>query len=185
MNLLEFFREVRKIKDIERSGWIERGVEKPESVGDHSFMTALLTLFLSEKRSDIDTAKAVKMALIHDIAESRTGDLMLWTGEVTKEEKHRREQKSLEGMLANVDPDMARKYADLWQEFEDQQTPEARFVRQIDKIDMILEAVEYHKSGRSEKSMVPFFDSVSLITDPELVTLLKKVDGLKDHMMGR
>jgi len=185
MDLLKFFKEVRKLKDIERSGWVERGVKKPESVADHCFITTLMVMVLSSGRKDIDIDKAVRMTLIHDIAESRVGDIMLWTKEISKEEKHSREEEALGKMLKNLDPNQAEQYLSLWTEFEEGKTKEARFVREVDKLEMILQAVDYHKSKRGEKDIEPFFENVEFIKDPELIELIKNIDELKDYVKGR
>ncbi len=75
MDIIRFFSKIRKLKEIERSGWVVSGVKKPESVADHSFGVALLVMLLG-KNKNIDLEKALKMALIHDLGEAITGDII-------------------------------------------------------------------------------------------------------------
>jgi 5'-deoxynucleotidase YfbR-like HD superfamily hydrolase len=73
-DLLEFLRNAGDLKMIPRTGWVQAGIKEPESVADHSFRMTLLAMVLSDQMG-LDTEKVVRMALIHDLAESRTGDL--------------------------------------------------------------------------------------------------------------
>ena len=62
------------LKRVRRTGWVESGLRKVESVADHSFSLAIISMIASEMwRLDVD--RAVRMALIHDLAEAYTGDL--------------------------------------------------------------------------------------------------------------
>jgi putative hydrolase of HD superfamily len=63
-----------KLKELKRTGWVESGILEPESVADHSYRTTLLAMILSDQKG-LDTLKTVKMALLHDLVESVTGDL--------------------------------------------------------------------------------------------------------------
>ena len=74
IGLIEFISEVGRLKRLPRTGWVESGVPDPESVADHSFRVALLTLVLADLKG-LDALKAVRMALIHDLGEAETGDL--------------------------------------------------------------------------------------------------------------
>jgi len=66
--------EVRILKDLVRSGYAFLGSGK-ESVAEHSFMTAFICFVLAKMDPGVDGAKLVAMALVHDLAEARTGDL--------------------------------------------------------------------------------------------------------------
>ena len=63
-----------RLKGVRRAGWVEKlGMESPESVADHSYATAMLVMARSDEEG-LDTALALRMALLHDLAESETGD---------------------------------------------------------------------------------------------------------------
>ena len=72
--IIKFIETANKLKDVKRAGWVERGVKDPESVADHNYLAALLCVVIPAK--GVDKARAVKMALIHDLAESVIGDII-------------------------------------------------------------------------------------------------------------
>ena len=110
--LIEFLSEVGKLKNIDRKGWVMSNVKSVESVADHSFRTILMTLIIG-KNMDIDLFKAIKMAIIHDIAESKIGDLIEWNNyEITEEEKHKKEKKAMKELTSLLDS-QGKEYLDL------------------------------------------------------------------------
>jgi len=193
MNMLEFFQEIGKMKRMKRRGWVMNGVKEPESIAEHSFRTAIMTLFLGKGRKDLDLWKAVKMALIHDIAESKTGDIVVerkWKygkhvpkemfDRITDEEKHKLEEEAFRGFVKMIG-DGGGEYLELWSEFEEGRTKEAVFVREIDKLELSLQALEYivEDKGLKEKLMNYFIYSKERVKDPELVRLLEEIDSLR------
>ena len=74
MRLLNFVSEIGKLKDITRTGWELYSVNNPESVADHSFRLAVLSMLYAEKLK-LDTEKCIKLALIHDMCEVYTKDI--------------------------------------------------------------------------------------------------------------
>src|SRR5690606_5214441 len=64
-----------RLKDEARGGWLLRGVRDPESVAAHSWGTALLCLLYADD-AGVDRDRAMVMALVHDLAEARTGDVV-------------------------------------------------------------------------------------------------------------
>ena len=82
-NYLDFFKTVGKSKRILRSGFVREKVISPESVAEHSFRTGVIAMVLSDKvGSNLNKDKLIKMALIHDIGEIITGDVVVQRGEV-------------------------------------------------------------------------------------------------------
>ncbi|KAJ5052351.1 uncharacterized protein L3040_002102 [Drepanopeziza brunnea f. sp. 'multigermtubi'] len=75
------------LKHLPRTGWVQHGVDCPESVSGHIF---LMTVMASLLKSDGDPSRRAAMALVHDMAESLVGDITPSQG-VSKEEKHQRE----------------------------------------------------------------------------------------------
>jgi len=135
----KFMGHVGDLKKLDRTGWVKCGIQNPESVADHSFRTAIMALVLADK-AGVDQNKAVKMALIHDLAESIVGDLTP-SDEVSPEEKHQLEVDAFRKLCADIDNGDA--LLGLFQEFEDGKTPEAQFVKRLDKLEMMFQAHEY------------------------------------------
>src|SRR3990170_2892125 len=74
LNLVNFFETVGKLKATARSGWVEAGIQKPESVADHTFRTSIICMIYSDLEG-LDELRVLRMALIHDLPEAITGDL--------------------------------------------------------------------------------------------------------------
>lgn len=147
-NIDDFFLRALELKDEKRTGWELRNIKQPESVADHSWGTALLCLIHAEKEG-LDTDRCVKMAIVHDIAEAETGDFVTrdidGKQEVEKEEKEELETAAMEKLTESLNSD---ELLDLWKEYEERETGEARFVKDMDLIDMCLQALKYEKQQR-------------------------------------
>ena len=145
--MLRFLALAGRLKETARAGWALRGNVPPESVADHSFRVALLALVLSgDADPPLDRERCVAMALVHDLAESLVGDITPYDG-VSTEEKHRREREAMEHLAALAgDPRLLR----LWEEYQAAATPEARFVKDLDKLETVLQAAEYEEARGTE-----------------------------------
>jgi putative hydrolase of HD superfamily len=110
--------------------------------------------------SKLDLAKCCRMALIHDMAESLVGDITP-VDPVSKEEKSRRESETMDyichSLLGKFSGGLNGKMVrEIWQEYEDDRTPEAGFVHDVDKIELLLQMVEYERSSKCEKDLGEF-----------------------------
>ena len=143
-----------KLKRIKRQGWLDVGIPPAmaESVADHSFRTALLVAFVSEP--DINMAKALKMALVHDLGEAEVGDLTP-RSKVPRKKKAEMEEKAILG-LGNGE------VLALWREFEEGKSPEAKAVREADRYEMVIQAMEYVLQGYPEKKLRRFWKGVPM-----------------------
>ena len=65
--------EAFALKDIKRAGWTRIGIEQPESVAAHSWGMCWLIMALAP--DNIDRPKAIQLAILHDLAEARVGDI--------------------------------------------------------------------------------------------------------------
>lgn len=126
------------LKALPRAGWVRVGVERPESVAAHSWGVAYLVLALCPP--ELDLGRALAIAVVHDLAEVSTGDITPHDG-VARAEKMRREASALARLLAPLE--RAGELLELWRELEDGSSPEGRFVRACDKLDMALQARRY------------------------------------------
>ncbi len=147
MRLTDALLEAVELKALPRAGWVLRGVEAPESVAGHSWGVAWLVLALLPE--GLSLGRALAYATLHDLPEVRTGDLTPAEG-VPKAEKTRREALALDALLAGC-PRRA-PLTKLWADYEAQADPEARFVKQCDRLDMALQAVVYHRRAGLDPS---------------------------------
>ena len=125
-------------------------------MADHSWRVALMALVGAEGTSGLDTARAVQIALVHDLAEAIVGDIAPGDG-VPAEEKHRREAAAMEQLGGVLGGCAGERVRALWDEYEAGASPEARFVKDMDKLEMILQAREYEEE--QGKDLSEFFDS--------------------------
>jgi len=138
--LLRFFHLAGRLKETPRAGWSLRGIAAPESVAEHSHRMALLALVLAPRAEPpLDAARCVAMALVHDLAEALVGDITPFDG-VDAREKRRREEEAMRTLAALEDDDGL---LGLWREYAAAETPEARLVKELDRLETVLQASEY------------------------------------------
>lgn len=144
----EFFSHLERLKRVPRAGWVRDRVPNPESVAEHSFKTALMAMVLADSlRIKVDKEKLVKMALIHDIGESIIGDVIQYkksTGKVIPEirvRKHKAELVAISKIFRTI-PN-GKSYIKLYKEFDAQKSREARIFNELDRLEMVFQALEY------------------------------------------
>ena len=147
--LLTMLLQAGRLKTTPRTGWHQRGVPAPESVADHSHGVALISLALLgtvDADPPLDRGRVLALAIAHDLAESVTGDLSLGASRLLPGgAKAQAEEAALDELLAGL-PFRADWQA-LWQEFEEQETPEAKLVRDADRLDLLATALTYERTG--------------------------------------
>ena len=154
-----FFQSALKLKSIKRAGWVSKvKVQVAESVADHVFATSAIAMLLSDMVG-LDTARVMKMAVLHDLAESVVGDYM--PGDVSANEKMQQEKKAMDGILAGLPAAIRSDYSDIWSEYLDNKTDLARFVHRIDKLEMAMQASAYATQGYDKELLKPFFSTAS------------------------
>lgn len=183
MDVIEFNKFIGILKTIERSGWVRNKIPHPESVAEHSFRTGILAMILA-KDMDVDQLKSIKMALIHDIGESIIGDIVTERADVKiaknlVESKKLQEHDAIERIFSFLDED-GTEYVKLFDEFEEDKTPEAKFVKQLDKLEMAIQAYEYetkHKLNLEEF----YVTARARIKEKKLITILKGLESMRKH----
>lgn len=171
--------EWSQLKQLYRQGWLRRGIrpEQCESVAEHTFGVALLTLILVDSYfPELDREKALRMALLHDLGEVYAGDLTP-ADRVPSGEKRRRERSSVVRVLGALD--RGEEYIALWEEYERGDTPEARLIRQVDRLEMGLQAYVYEVQDGADLS--EFYASVrEALSLPVLSRLFREVEKLRE-----
>ncbi len=168
---LEMFRKVGTLKKTDREGWKRFGIEDPESVADHSFRASFLALVLGEK-FDLDGFKLLKLLLVHDLAESEIGDITP-ENPISEEEKLAREEEVIEDISRSFDIDIDIKK--LWKEFELGDTREAIIARDIDRLERILQALEYEEENPERDLSEFFFEGKSELESKEIKEFLNEI----------
>jgi putative hydrolase of HD superfamily len=140
---LRFVLEAEALKRLPRAGWRRVGIRGGESVADHSWRLAVMAMLYADLLG-LDAERAMRIALLHDLAEARVGDAM--PGEWSPRQKHAREARALRSMLRPLPPRLARRYLALWHDYESGRSPEARLVHELDKLEMAAQAGAYEGS---------------------------------------
>ena len=144
-DVLKLYYQFTHLKNIYRQGWFTSllGMQyenKIESVADHSWAVTMLAMTIIEKYNlNLDIEKCMKLAIIHELGEIYAGDFT--PNQINKEEKHRLEEKAVDELLDSLEFDNDLKK--LWTEYEEKESPEADFIKQVDKLECILQAGSY------------------------------------------
>jgi putative hydrolases of HD superfamily len=155
-DLITFFEYVLRLKSVNRAGWISKvKISDAESVADHSFSACAISMTLSDMLG-LDTERVVRMVILHDLAESITGDYL--PGEVDKNEKVRKENKAMKAILRYVPRDLSSEYEGIWKEYLLGKTEISRLVHEVDKLEMALQARQYRIRGYSHQILSSFFN---------------------------
>lgn len=132
-----FARELDKEKLIGRQTYLANG-ERKENDAEHAWHMAIMALILSEyANEEIDVLRTISMILIHDVVEIDAGDTYAYD-ENGKKSQREREVKASERLFGMLPKDQAVKFRNLWEEFEAQETKEAKFARTMDNIQPVV-----------------------------------------------
>jgi putative hydrolase of HD superfamily len=155
--VLALLLEAATLKRLPRTGWGMRGVPDAESVAEHSFGVVFVSLALVDvvnaeaeresHRPSISLERVLAMAVLHDLAEVRLTDLPASAKRLIPDDVKRLAEREamtdLLGPLSRSDT-----WQELWQEFEEESSPEALLVRDADKLEMMVQCVCYERAGQ-------------------------------------
>lgn len=146
--------KVYELKDLERRGWVLRGIDNPESVAAHSWGTSFLTVMFSNYKDsdDFDVEVALKIAIIHDIAEVEIGDIPRRVEEEKQEVSPTSKKIMEEEAIKKIFGDEYNNIVDIWKKYEKSNSHEAIFVRDMNMIDMCLQALKYERDKRYDEN---------------------------------
>jgi len=165
--MIEVLVEAVGLKALARTGWVRCRVPDPESVAAHSWGVSLLVCVLLPE--GMDRAKALTYATLHDLPEVRVGDIAPSDG-VSPEDKARQEHAAMADLGRQLPDHVAAAFA----AYEAQADEEARFVRQLDRLDMALQALAYARAGHP--GLDEFVDSAdAFIEHPALTPLVAQI----------
>lgn len=178
-SLVELLLELQNLDRVPRMGYALRGVGDAESVAEHSFHVAILVWALGPRTPQINVQRALELALVHDLAEVRTGDLPMTAGRYLPEgAKIAAEAAVLTDLLAPLD-ELA---TDLIEELRRRDTPEARFVKACDKLQLMLKVTAYQHAGAA--GLDEFWDNEANFPDAEFASVRELFDSLRSSRSG-
>lgn len=178
LNYLQFFKEVGKSKRLLRSGWIREGIKDPESVAEHSFRVGVLIMVLADKFDPtLNRDRLIKMALLHDLGKPTAGDVIAERGQLIDIKKRdleeRKEREGIGKIFSKIN--QSGEYVLILNEMMDGKTPEAKIFWQLDKLETVIQALEYE--NEQEKNLEEFFLNFALYhaRDPLIKEIFKDV----------
>jgi len=202
-NNLNFLIEISKLKEIPRTGWILRKVKNPETIAEHTFRVAMMNWILATKaKPKLNLKKIIQISLAHDLCEVYAGDVtpfFYYIRDLPKEGKERKkflrkwvrllkikkerrgkekfnlEKKSLLRLIKFLKPGTKREIFSSWLNGTKRFSKEGDFVKQIDKIETLLQAIEYFGVGKDSFAGGWWEESEEIVEDPLLLKFLKAV----------
>ncbi|TIA73616.1 hypothetical protein E3P77_01146 [Wallemia ichthyophaga] len=141
---LRFMHLIEYAKTQKRTGWLRSGVNGAESISDHMWRMSIMSLVCADER--IDHIKASQMAIVHDIAECIVGDIAP-SDNITKPVKNNLERQAMNDIVHKYlhGSYQARYLMAIWEEYEQQSSAESTFVKDLDRLEMCLQAFEYER----------------------------------------
>jgi putative hydrolase of HD superfamily len=176
--LIDFFIEIESFKKTFRYSTCPENVA--DSSAEHSWKVAFMAMALAKDIKNLDAYRAIQICLVHDLAESITGDVdsyRIVLGEITKEQKHKMEEETMLDFKSRV-PSLGSKVYELWQEYEERRTPEARFAKVLDKIEALLHMLSigyFAKKDGAEAELTAKFADKAVEEFPQLKPLVDEV----------
>ena len=140
--VIRFIKEIENLKSVTRTAWTKTG--RRESTAEHSWRLAMLLMVLEEDFKDIDINKAIKMSLVHDLGELYDGDISAKL-QNDNDNKAEMEEKAMRRMLTILPENLAENIYDLWKEYNECSTKEAKLVKAMDKLETIVQ----HNQGNN------------------------------------
>ncbi|PWZ02603.1 hypothetical protein BCV70DRAFT_196844 [Testicularia cyperi] len=168
LKVLQFLHRAERLKTNKRTGWLHHRVPDPESIADHMYRMALLTI-LCPAEGDVNLGKCMQLAVVHDLAEAEVGDLTPLDG-VDKKEKMRREKEAIEYFVHDLlgSSPAGLRIEELWEEYEARETKESKLVKDLDRFELCLQAVEYEREHGINDLHGFFLGSLTHITHPRI-----------------
>ena len=158
-NICGFYAVTHRLTNTLRTGLVAWGIkaERLESVAEHIYATLMLAFIVnSEFELGLDIEKIALMLAMHELGETVVGDLDVIKGDATREEKQKLEADAVTKILQPLND--GNRILKLFEEFEKNETPEAKFARQIDKLEACFQIKFYEESGCTD--FVTPFDGI-------------------------
>ena len=160
-NALSFLLTTIQSKKIVRTGWKMMSIPNPESVAEHSFQLCVMALVFADQLG-VDREKLIKMAVIHDLGEIITGDIVWSRGNIIDIQKRQKkeiiEAQGIEKIFAQLGS--SDEYKSIFKEMTERKSVEASIFWQLDKLEMAIQALDYEK--RTHKNLYEFFVNTDL-----------------------
>lgn len=206
-SFFQFLKKIRGLRDIKRQGVLYYGVkaEEVDSASDHTFRLALMVWLLGQGKR-LNLAKALKLALVHDLCKVYTGDITPYDGLFRKEDtthqlawrwrrlslkdkqkqyqkKFQKEHAAVRKLIDKLPREMGESILNMWLDYQKAESPEAKFVHQVDRAENLIEAFEYFESNPKFPTQPWWEHADEVITDKTLLELLEVISQNELNML--
>jgi putative hydrolase of HD superfamily len=154
--MLSILTDLQRLKRLDRTGWVLRGLAPgAESVAAHSFGVACAAMMLADevraRGVELNVERVVRLALLHDLAEARTGDMPRTMAKYYGEAARRKAEGAAFGdLIAGLEGELKDEYKCLHAEYEGRASVEARLVKAADIVDLLAQALAFERAGARE-----------------------------------
>jgi len=173
--IFEFLHKIENLKSTLR--YLKTTSGRKESTAEHSWRLALITFIIADElKLDVDVNRSVKIALVHDIAETLTGDIdavSIAEGRFSREEKERQEIEAINNLRKILPEKIGKEISELWHEYNNEDTKEAKFIKALDKIETLTQIVEMGYKLYDKPEFIANHANKSVKAFPELMDMLK------------
>ena len=197
--LLNFLIETGKLKRKQRRGWQIHRIKNSETTAEHIFRMTIIAWILGRKRK-LNMERVIKMALVHDLCEVYSPDITPYDPLLPKDKKkiievlkhwpkftpalkvkkhqgkYKIENKALDKLISKLPTDLRAEIKNLWLDFEKGLTKEGRFVKQVDKVENILQGLEYWKKYGKIQRKLWIRWAKEILDDPVLIEFMKLLE---------
>jgi putative hydrolase of HD superfamily len=179
--------ELQRLKRLDRTGWVLRGIAPgAESVAAHSYGVALAAMFVADEMRarghQVDVERVIRMALLHDAAEVRVGDLprtaTYYFGSTARREA---EEAAFRDVVETLSTHIRGAYEEIHKEYEQRSSLESRIVKGADLIDLLVQALAFERGG--VRGLNEFWDGVLARERHEIDTLSQVLDEYFDQLV--
>ena len=154
--MLSILADLQRLKRLDRTGWVLRGLAPgAESVAAHSYGVAVTAMLLADaargRGVEVDVERVLRLALLHDLAEARTGDMPRTMAEYYGAEARRRaEGLAFADVVRSLGEPLGEEYARLHDDYERRASLEAKLVKAADIVDLLAQALTFERAGARE-----------------------------------
>lgn len=154
--MLDLLADLQRLKRLDRTGWVLRGLAPgAESVASHSFGVGIVAMLLADecraRGVEVDVERVLRLALLHDLAEARTGDMPRTMAKYYGAEARRRaEGAAFTDLLGGLNVELREVYERLHADYEERGSLEARLVKAADIVDLLAQALAFERAGARE-----------------------------------
>lgn len=181
--ILAFLAQANRLKTTLRSA--ETAPGRYESVAEHSWSVALLTLLAApDLPDDLDRLRLLELALVHDLGEAISGDVPAPL-QTPGDDRTARERRDLATLTADLPADLQTRIRDLWEEYAAAETPEARYLKGLDKIETVTHQATAPQAGSFDHDFNLGYARSRTDAAPELQALRAAADALTRAEIAR